>query len=151
MEGNAKIIKLIARDENIHLGSTQTLLKLLPQDDPDYALLKVETKAECERMFLSAAQQEKDWAKYLFKDGSMIGLNEVLLSQYVDWLTCKRMTAVGLDCGMKPGSSNPLPWTAKWIAGSEVQVAPQETEITTYVIGGTKQDVDNNTFKGFSL
>jgi ribonucleoside-diphosphate reductase beta chain len=151
MEGNAKIIKLIARDENVHLGSTQTLLKLLPQDDPDYALIKVETKAECERIFLDAAAQEKAWAKYLFKDGSMIGLNEVLLSQYVDWLTCKRMTAVGLDCGMKPGSSNPLPWTAKWIAGSEVQVAPQETEITTYVIGGTKQDVDNNTFKGFSL
>jgi ribonucleoside-diphosphate reductase beta chain len=151
MEGNAKIIKLIARDENIHLGSTQTLLKLLPQDDPDYALLKIETKAECEAIFLAAASQEKAWAKYLFKDGSMIGLNEVLLSQYVDWLTCKRMTAVGLDCGMKPGASNPLPWTAKWIAGSEVQVAPQETEITTYVIGGTKQDVDNNTFKGFSL
>ena len=151
MEGNAKIIKLIARDENVHLGSTQTLLKILPQDDPDYATIKVETKAECERMFLDAAAQEKAWAKYLFKDGSMIGLNEVLLSQYVDWLTCKRMTAVGLDCGMKPGSSNPLPWTQKWIAGSDVQVAPQETEITTYVIGGTKQDVDNDTFKGFSL
>jgi ribonucleoside-diphosphate reductase beta chain len=151
MEGNAKIIKLIARDENIHLGSTQTLLKLLPQDDPDYAVIKIETKAECERMFLAAAAQEKAWAKYLFKDGSMIGLNEVLLCQYVDWLTCKRMTAVGLDCGMKPGASNPLPWTQKWIAGAEVQVAPQETEITTYVIGGTKQDVDNNTFKGFSL
>jgi len=151
MEGNAKIIKLIARDENVHLGSTQTLLKLLPQDDPDYALLKIETKAECERIFLTAAAQEKSWAKYLFKDGSMIGLNEVLLAQYIDWLTCKRMTAVGLDCGMKPGASNPLPWTQKWIAGSDVQVAPQETEITTYVIGGTKQDVDNNTFKGFSL
>jgi ribonucleoside-diphosphate reductase beta chain len=151
MEGNAKIIKLIARDENVHLGSTQTLLKILPTDDPDYALLKIETKQECETMFLAAAAQEKAWAKYLFKDGSMIGLNEVLLSQYIDWLTCKRMTAVGLDCGMKPGSSNPLPWTQKWIAGSDVQVAPQETEITTYVIGGTKQDVDNNTFKGFSL
>jgi len=150
MEGNAKIIKLIARDENVHLGSTQTLLKLLPQDDPDYALIKVETKAECERMFLDAAAQEKAWAKYLFKDGSMIGLNEQLLCQYVDWLTCKRMTAVHLDCGIKPGS-NPLPWTAKWIAGSEVQVAPQETEISSYVIGGTRQDVDDNTFKGFSL
>ena len=151
MEGNAKIIKLIARDENVHLGSTQTLLKLLPQDDPDYALIKVETKLECEKIFLAAAAQEKSWARYLFKDGSMIGLNEVLLNQYVDWLTCKRMTAVGLDCGMKPGASNPLPWTQKWIAGADVQVAPQETEITTYVIGGTRQDVDNNTFKGFSL
>jgi ribonucleoside-diphosphate reductase beta chain len=150
MEGNAKIIKLIARDENVHLGSTQTLLKLLPQDDPDYIRIKEETRAECEAMFLQAAAQEKAWAHYLFKDGSMIGLNEQLLAQYVDWLTCKRMTAVGLDCGIKPGS-NPLPWTAKWIAGAEVQVAPQETEISSYVIGGTKQDVDSNTFKGFSL
>ena len=150
MEGNAKIIKLIARDENVHLGSTQTLLKLLPQDDPVYASIKEETRAECTEMFLAAAAQEKAWAHYLFKDGSMIGLNEQLLCHYVDWLTCKRMTAVGLDCGIKPGS-NPLPWTQKWIAGAEVQVAPQETEISSYVIGGTKQDVDNNTFKGFSL
>lgn len=150
MEGNAKTIKLIARDENIHLGSTQMMIKLLPQDDPDFARLKEETKAECEQMFLNAAQQEKEWAKYLFKDGSMIGLNTELLCDYVDWLTCKRMTAVGLNCGIKPGS-NPLPWTAKWIAGAEVQVAPQETEISSYVIGGTKQDVDTNTFKGFSL
>jgi ribonucleoside-diphosphate reductase beta chain len=99
---------------------------------------------------LETADQEKTWAEYLFKDGSMIGLNTQLLCQYVDWLTCKRMTAIGLDCGMKPGS-NPLPWTQKWIAGSDVQVAPQETEISSYVIGGTKQDVDSNTFKGFSL
>lgn len=150
MEGNAKIIKLIARDENVHLGSTQTLLKLLPQDDPDYARIKEETKEECERMFLAAAAQEKAWAEYLFKDGSMIGLNKQLLCDYVDWLTCKRMTAVGLHCGIKTGS-NPLPWTAKWIAGAEVQVAPQETEISSYVIGGTKQDVNQDTFKGFSL
>ncbi len=150
MEGNAKIIKLIARDENVHLGSTQTLLKLLPQDDPDYARIKEETRADCEAMFLAAAAQEKAWAEYLFKDGSMIGLNKQLLCDYVDWLTCKRMTAVGLHCGIKTGS-NPLPWTAKWIAGAEVQVAPQETEISSYVIGGTKQDVDSNTFKGFSL
>ena len=150
MEGNAKIIKLIARDENVHLGSTQTLLKLLPQDDPDYVLIREETRAECEAMFLAAAAQEKAWAHYLFKDGSMIGRNEVLLGQYVDWLTCKRMAAVGLNCHIKTGS-NPLPWTQKWIAGAEVQVAPQETEISSYVIGGTKQDVDGNTFKGFSL
>jgi len=150
MEGNAKIIKLIARDENVHLGSTQTLLKLLPQDDPDYVKIKQETHLECEALFLQAAAQERAWAHYLFKDGSMIGLNEQLLCDYVDWLTCKRMTAVGLKCHIKTGS-NPLPWTAKWIAGAEVQVAPQETEISSYVVGGTKQDVDLNTFKGFSL
>jgi ribonucleoside-diphosphate reductase beta chain len=150
MEGNAKIIKLIARDENVHLGSTQTLLKILPQDDKDFVKLREETKEECEKMFLNAAKQEKDWAEYLFKDGSMIGLNTELLCQYIDWLTCKRMTAVGLSCGIKTGS-NPLPWTQKWIAGGEVQVAPQETEISSYVIGGTKQDVDSDTFNGFTL
>jgi ribonucleoside-diphosphate reductase beta chain len=150
MEGNAKIIKLIARDENVHLGSTQTLLKLLPQDDKDFVKIREETKEECEKMFLNAAKQEKDWAEYLFKDGSMIGLNTELLCQYIDWLTCKRMTAVGLSCGIKTGS-NPLPWTQKWIAGAEVQVAPQETEISSYVIGGTKQDVDSDTFSGFTL
>jgi len=132
------------------LGSTQTLLKILPQDDKDYVKIREETKAECEQMFLEAAAQEKAWAHYLFAQGSMIGLNEELLNQYVDWLTCKRMTAVGLSCGIKTGS-NPLPWTQKWIAGSEVQVAPQETEISSYVIGGTKQDVDSNTFSGFTL
>ena len=150
MEGNAKIIKLIARDENVHLGSTQTLLKILPSDDKDFAKIREETKEECETMFLGAAKQEKDWAEYLFKDGSMIGLNTELLCQYIDWLTCKRMTAVGLSCGIKTGS-NPLPWTQKWIAGAEVQVAPQETEISSYVIGGTKQDVDSDTFNGFTL
>ena len=150
MEGNAKIIKFIARDENLHLAFTQTLLKILPNDDPDFALIKAETQAESTALFLKAAEQEKDWAKYLFKDGSMIGLNEQLLCQYVDWLTCKRMTAIGLDCGIKPGS-NPLPWTQKWIAGSEVQVAPQETEISSYIVGGTCQDVTTDTFKGFSL
>jgi len=150
MEGNAKNIKLICRDENVHLGSTQTLLKLLPQDDPDFARIKEETKAECTELFLQAAQQEKTWAEYLFKDGSMIGLNTQLLCQYVDWLTCKRMTAIGLDCGMKPGS-NPLPWTAKWIAGAEVQVAPQEVELSSYTIGAVKMDVDSSTFTGFSL
>ena len=150
MEGNAKIIKFIARDENVHLGATQTLLKLLPQDDKDYGKIKEELREECSKIYFDAAEQEKAWAKYLFQGGSMIGLNEQLLCQYVDWLLCKRMTAVGLDCGIKPGS-NPLPWTQKWIAGGEVQVAPQETEISSYVIGGVKQDVTEETFSGFSL
>jgi ribonucleoside-diphosphate reductase beta chain len=151
MEGNAKIIKLIARDENLHLGSTQTLLKLLPKDDPDYIQIARETEAECIQMFVDAVEQEKEWANYLFKDGSMIGLNTQLLSDYIEWICCKRMTAVGLKCPYTTPQANPLPWTQKWIAGAEVQVAPQETEISSYVVGGVKQDVDKNTFGGMSL
>lgn len=150
MEGNAKIIKLIARDENVHLASTQIMINILPTDDPDFAKIKEETRAECIEIFKVAAEQEKDWARYLFQDGSMIGLNEKLLCDYVDYILEKRLTAVGLN-DEKKVLSNPLPWTQKWIAGADVQVAPQETEITNYIIGGTKQDVDGETFAGMSL
>ena len=150
MEGNAKIIKLICRDENVHLGSTQTLLKLMPKDDPDFAKIAEETKDEMVQLFVDAVDQEKAWADYLFKDGSMIGLNAQLLHDYVEWTANKRMTAIGLPSPYK-GGSNPLPWTQKWIAGAEVQVAPQETEISSYVIGGTKQDVNGSTFAGMKL
>jgi len=150
MEGNAKIIKLICRDENVHLGSTQTLLKLMPKDDPDFAKIAEETKDEMIQLFIDAVDQEKAWAEYLFKDGSMIGLNTQLLNEYVEWTANKRMTAIGLPSPYK-GGSNPLPWTQKWIAGAEVQVAPQETEISSYVIGGTKQDVNGSTFQGIKL
>ena len=148
MEGNAKIIKLIARDENVHLASTQQLLKILPKEDPDFARIQEETRDECIDMFYRVVEQEKSWAHYLFQNGSMIGLNEELLCNYVDHIAAKRMGAIGLNG--KPGA-NPLPWTQKWISGSEVQVAPQETEITSYVIGGVKKDVDATTFQGFTL
>jgi ribonucleoside-diphosphate reductase beta chain len=151
MEGNAKIIKLIARDENLHLASTQQILKLLPQDDPDFEQIAEETKGRTTEMFMQAVEQEKRWAEYLFKDGSMIGLNAELLRQYVEFIAAKRMKSVGLEPPFKVTTTNPLPWTQKWISGAEVQVAPQETEISSYIIGGTKQDVDDNTFKGFSL
>jgi ribonucleoside-diphosphate reductase beta chain len=151
MEGNAKIIKLIARDENVHLGSTQQILKLLPQDDPDFIKIAKECEEEVIQMFVEAVDQEKEWAKYLFKDGSMIGLNAKLLEDYIEWIANKRMTAIGVTSPYKVPRANPLPWTQKWISGAEVQVAPQETEISSYVIGGTKQDVSKDTFKGFSL
>ena len=151
MEGNAKIIKLIARDENTHLAGTQQLIKHLARDDKDFAKIKKECDDQVVRIFVDVIEQEKQWAKYLFKDGSMIGLNTELLRSYVEWIGCKRMKAVGHTCPYPVSASNPLPWTQKWIAGSEVQVAPQETEISSYIVGGVKKDVDESTFKGMSL
>ena len=150
MEGNAKIIKLIARDENVHLASTQQMLKLLPREDKDFEKIREETYDDCTKLFLDAVEQEKNWADYLFKDGSIIGLNAELLKQYVEFIASKRMHAVGQEKIFNTGT-NPLPWTQAWITGGEVQVAPQETEISSYVIGGTKQDVDKESFSGFSL
>jgi len=149
MEGNAKIIKFIARDENVHMASTQQLIKLLPKEDKDYAKIAIDTKDEVKQIFRDVLDQEKAWAEYLFKEGSMIGLNAELLGEYVEWLGNKRMYAIGLS--NERGGSDPLPWTQKWISGAEVQVAPQETEITSYIVGGIKKDLDDDTFKDFSF
>ena len=151
MEGNAKIIKFIARDENVHLASTQQLIKILVKEDSDFAKIAQETEQQCIDMFVSAVEQEKAWAEYLFKDGSIIGLNTRLLGDYIEWIANKRMIAIGLASPFKTPAANPLPWTQKWISGGDVQVAPQETEISSYIIGGTKQDVDDKTFGELSL
>lgn len=151
MEGNAKIIKFIARDENTHLAASQTLLKLLPKDDKDFEKIKEECEQTVIDMFVQAIEQEKQWAHYLFKDGSMLGLNEKLLSDYIEWIGSKRMRTLGYTAPFHVAKANPLPWTEKWIGGGNVQVAPQETEISSYVIGGVKQDVNEDTLKGLSL
>jgi ribonucleoside-diphosphate reductase beta chain len=151
MEGNAKIIKFIARDENTHLAATTTMIKKMIAEDKDFVKIAKEKEDEVINLFTNVIEQEKAWAKYLFKDGSMIGLNETILGQYIEWIGCKRMRALGLTCPYTVSKMNPLPWTEKWIGGGNVQVAPQETEISSYVVGGVKQDMDENKLAGLSL
>ena len=151
MEGNAKIIKFIARDENTHLAGTTTIIKNLLKEDKDFVKIAKEMEPEAIKLFQRVIEQEKEWANYLFKDGSMIGLNENILAEYIEWIGCKRMRAINLPCPYTVPKINPLPWTEKWIGGGNVQVAPQETEISSYVVGGVKQDVDDNVLKGLSL
>ena len=148
MEGNAKIIKFIARDENLHLSGTQKIIALLPDEDSDFKSIEEECRAEVTAMFQAVVDQEKAWADYLFKNGSMIGLNSEILKAYIEWIANKRMKAIGLESPYKTGS-NPLPWTNKWIAGSDIQVAPQETELSSYVVGAVNMDVKEDSFKGF--
>jgi len=153
MEGSAKIISLIARDENQHLVITQNILnKWRDGDDPDMLKIAKEEEQWVYEMFRRAVNEEKRWAEYLFKDGSMIGLNDKLLSQYVEWIANRRLKAIGLapqyDIAAK---NNPLPWTQHWISSKGLQVAPQETEVESYVVGGIKQDVKKDTFSGFKL
>jgi len=153
MEGSAKIISLIARDENQHLVLTQTILKNWREgDDPEMVEIMQEEKEWLKSAFETAVNEEKKWAEYLFKDGSMIGLNEKLLSQYVEWIANKRMKAIGLDPIYDISlRNNPLPWTQHWISSKGLQVAPQETEVESYIVGGIKQDVKKDTFSGFKL
>ena len=153
MEGSAKIISLIARDENQHLVLTQNIInKWREGDDPDMLQIAKEEEDWVLQTFEKAVNEEKIWADYLFKDGSMIGLNSKLLIQYVEWIANRRMKAIGIkpiyDISAK---NNPLPWTEHWISSKGLQVAPQETEVESYVVGGIKQDVKKDTFAGFKL
>ena len=154
MEGSAKIISLISRAENQHLVITQQILKNWAKgvDDPEMAKIAKEEKETITQMFRDAVDEEKEWAEYLFKDGSMIGLNDKLLTKYVEWIANKRMKAIGLDPIYDvPLRNNPLPWTEHWISSKGLQVAPQETEVESYVVGGIKQDVKKDSFAGFKL
>jgi ribonucleoside-diphosphate reductase beta chain len=153
MEGSAKIISLIARDENQHLAITQNILKKWREgDDPDMKKIFKEEEQWLIGAFENCVNQEKLWAEYLFKNGSMIGLNDKLLQQYVEWIANRRMKAIGLKPIYDvPAKNNPLPWTEHWISSKGLQVAPQETEVESYIVGGIKQDVTENTFAGFSL
>ena len=151
MEGNAKIIKFICRDENVHLGSTQFMLTELPKEDPDFKKIRQETEEEMIQMYIDAVEQEKAWANYLFRDGSMIGLNERLLGEYVEWICCKRMNSIDLKCPYAVQQANPLPWTESWITGKQRQVAPQEVEVSSYVVGEIDKKVDENFLGGLSL
>ena len=153
MEGSAKIISLIARDESQHLVLTQQIIKAWQNgDDEEMVVIAAEEKPNIIEMFKNAVEEEKAWASYLFKDGSMIGLNEKLLSQYVEFTANRRLRALGFDPLYDVGiRNNPLPWTQYWLNSKGQQNAPQETEIESYVVGGIKQDVTKETFKGFSL
>lgn len=152
MEGNAKIIRLIARDEALHLTGTQHMLNLMRSgnDDPEMADIAAECEQECYDLFVLAAQQEKEWADYLFRDGSMIGLNKDILCQYVEYITNIRMQAVGLKQPF-PTRTNPLPWINSWLVSDNVQVAPQEVEVSSYLVGQIDAEVSDDDLSDFQL
>lgn len=152
MEGNAKIIKLIARDEALHLTGTQHMLNLMRSgvDDPEMAEIAAELQDECFQLFKKRRNRKKNEA-YLFKDGSMIGLNKEILSQYVEYITNLRMQAVGLFTGFEGANQNPIPWINAWLSSDNVQVAPQEVEISSYLIGQIDSEVNTDDLGDFEL
>ena len=153
LEGSAKIIGLIARDESQHMTVSQNILnKWKLGDDPEMVTIAQEEEQNVYNMFKESVEEEKSWAEYLFKDGSIIGLNEKLLQNYVEWTANRRLKSIGLKPIYDiPMSNNPLPWTQHWLSSKGMQVAPQETEVESYLIGSIKQDVKKDTFAGFQL
>jgi len=152
LEGNAKIIKLIARDEALHLTGTQHILNnwLSGKDDPEMKEISADMRDAGLQIFLDVVEQEKEWAQYLFKDGSMIGLNAEILNQYIEYISNQRLTAIGFDAPFDI-KSNPLPWMNAYLVSDNVQVAPQETEISSYLVGQVDSTVDADDFDDFDL
>lgn len=146
MEGNAKIIKLIARDEALHLTSTQHILNIMKsgKDDPEMEQIAIECYSDAWDIFNKAALQEIEWADYLFKDGSMIGLNKDILAQYVKYITNLRAAALGLPEIFEGHTQNPIPWINAWLSSDNVQVAPQEVEISSYLIGQVDAEIGDD-------
>ena len=154
MEGSAKIISLIARDESQHLAITQHIIKNYQKFEKDKLMTKVMKDCEKEvyELYEESVQEEKDWAEFLFKEGSIIGLSTTVLGNYIEFICNRRLRAIGLKPIYDiPSTNNPLPWTQHWFTSRGLQNAPQETEIESYVIGGIKQDVEDDTFEGFKL
>ncbi|CAL4320312.1 Ribonucleoside-diphosphate reductase 1 subunit beta [Buchnera aphidicola (Neophyllaphis podocarpi)] len=152
MEGNAKIIRLIARDEALHLTGTQHIINLFNQNNNLENMKEIaeKSKKECIKIFKKAANQEKEWAKYLFKDGSMLGLNKEIICQYIEYITNSRMKAIGLELPFKI-RNNPIPWINTWLISDNVQVAPQETEISSYLTGQIDSSYNKREFENFEL
>lgn len=151
MEGNAKIISFINRDENLHLGFTQIVINLL-RKNVDEGFTKI--AAECEpiviKMFEDAANEEIEWANYLFKNGGLLGLNAEILTQYMKWLTNHRMKAIGLN-PIFDRVTNPISWINNWTSSKGIQVAPQQSQIESYIVGSVKNDIDNTDFSEFEF
>lgn len=153
MVGNAGVIKLIARDEALHLTATQHMLNILRNGQDDFEMVQIayECEEEAIEIFRIAAEQEKEWSDYLFKDGSMIGLNKEIISQYVEYITNIRMNAVGMKSLYPEATANPIPWINAWLSSDNVQVAPQEQEISSYLIGQIDNDVQPSDLQDIAL
>ncbi|MVW16733.1 ribonucleotide-diphosphate reductase subunit beta, partial [Escherichia coli] len=87
LEGNTKIMRFIARDEALHCEGTERMIRFMRTGRE--GLLWKEIAADEENVIYdtmkSVAEQEMNWADYLFKDGSMIGLNADILKTYVKY------------------------------------------------------------------
>lgn len=121
------------------------------KDDPELAEIAQECEQQVLDIFRQAAEQEKSWAEYLFEGGSMIGLNADILKDYVEYITNVRVRALGYDKLFDRGNANPLPWMNAWLSTDNVQVAPQEVEVSSYLTGAVETKMDLDDLKGFSL
>ncbi|UJP30143.1 ribonucleotide reductase of class Ia (aerobic), beta subunit [Klebsiella phage Kpn6N] len=152
MEGNAKIMKFIARDEQLHLKGTQYILRQLQTgtDGEEWVEIAKECEQEAIEIFMEVNRQEKDWAIHLFRNGGLPGLNVKILHDFIDYLTVSRMRSCGLPCPITDAPTrHPIPWIREYLNSDAVQSAPQEVEISSYLVAQIDNDVTDDVLIGF--
>ena len=144
LEGNAKELTLIARDENQHLALTQKLINILKKEESEgfQEVIKA-TEDEVYDIYNTATDEEIEWADYLFKDGSILGLNKSILEKYMQYITNQRLKAIGYN-KLFETHQNPIPWIDSYLGNQKVEVLPQETEISSYLIGAVDDSVSED-------
>lgn len=152
MEGNAKIMKFIARDEQLHLKGTQYIIRQLQSgtDGDEWVQIAKECEQEAVDIFMEVNSQEKEWAAHLFKDGTCPGINTQSMCAFVDYLTVSRMKQCGLPCPITDApTKHPYPWIREYLNSDLVQAAPQEVEISSYLVAQIDNDVDQNVINSY--
>ncbi|QVW29376.1 aerobic NDP reductase, small subunit [Escherichia phage vB_EcoM_SQ17] len=152
MEGNAKIMKFIARDEQLHLKGTQYIIRQLQSgtDGDEWVQIAKECEQEAVDIFMEVNRQEKEWAAHLFKDGTCPGINTQSMCAFVDYLTVSRMKQCGLPCPITDApTKHPYPWIREYLNSDLVQAAPQEVEISSYLVAQIDNDVDQNVINSY--
>ncbi|ULA52744.1 ribonucleotide reductase of class Ia (aerobic), beta subunit [Enterobacter phage vB-EclM_KMB20] len=145
MEGNSKIMKFIARDEQLHLKGTQYIIRQLQlgTDGEEWVQIARECEQEAVDIFMEINRQEKEWAVHLWRDGGVPGLSVKILHDFIDYLTVSRMRSCGLPCPITDAPvRHPIPWIREYLNSDAVQSAPQEVEISSYLVAQIDNDVD---------
>lgn len=140
--GNGNIISLILQDELLHKGWTAYIINQVVKEDSRFAQARIDCEAEVYQLYLDVIREEKEWAKFLFKKGPVIGLNANILDEFVDYTAVSALKDIGIKYLSPAPRTTPIPWFNKHSDTSKKQTALQESESTNYVIGIMSDSID---------
>lgn len=147
MEGNAKIMRLIARDEALHQKGTQSIIRLMQmgKDDPEMAEIAYQYEEEATKIFCEVVEQEIEWAEHLFDVGDVDGVTLKSTIAYILHIADQRMRSVGLTSPYGV-TENPYAWMKKYLITDNLQVAPQEVEVSSYLVGNLNSEISDEAY-----
>jgi len=135
MLGSAQMIRFIQRDEITHLLVFQNMINTVKKERPELFTNDVVEMAY--EMFKEAVKLESGWGKYI-TNGQILGFNDEIIDQYIQYLADQRLKAVGL----KPlyNVSHPIKWVDKFSQFNEQKSNFFESTVSNYSKGSISFD-----------